>query len=186
MSMVCGYHIYKDIWSPSVGEELPFCVEPDDATVATDRYAVAVVEKGNHELITMNQMYGFEGEVKKKYNGKMADLFTEVFNWLPLAHVIDNKVLVIHGGPVQFELWSNPQDMPGRGPSKRGVALQFGPDVTDRFCQKNGLDMIVRSHEVKEEGYEVAHNGKCITVFSAPNYCDQMGNKGAFIVLDKS
>ena len=23
--------------------------------------------------------------------------------------------------------------------------------------------------------------GKCITVFSAPNYCDQMGNKGAFI-----
>ena len=25
--------------------------------------------------------------------------------------------------------------------------------------------------------------GKCITVFSAPNYCDQMGNKGAFITI---
>lgn len=25
------------------------------------------------------------------------------------------------------------------------------------------------------------HDGKCITVFSAPNYCDQMGNRGAFI-----
>lgn len=37
--------------------------------------------------------------------------------------------------------------------------------------------------QVKADGYEIAHNGKCITVFSAPNYCDQMGNKGAFINL---
>jgi serine/threonine-protein phosphatase 5 len=47
--------------------------------------------------------------------------------------------------------------------------------------KKNNLEYIVRSHEVKQEGYEVMHNGKCITVFSAPNYCDSMGNKGAFI-----
>jgi hypothetical protein len=35
--------------------------------------------------------------------------------------------------------------------------------------------------QVKEEGYEVAHDGLLVTVFSAPNYCDQMGNKGAFV-----
>lgn len=35
--------------------------------------------------------------------------------------------------------------------------------------------------QVKEEGYAVEHDGKCITIFSAPNYVDQMGNKGAFI-----
>lgn len=29
------------------------------------------------------------------------------------------------------------------------------------------------------------HEGKCITVFSAPNYCDQMDNKGAFIRFGK-
>lgn len=34
---------------------------------------------------------------------------------------------------------------------------------------------------MKEEGYEVAHDGLLVTVFSAPNYCDQMGNKGAFV-----
>lgn len=28
------------------------------------------------------------------------------------------------------------------------------------------------------------HDGYCITVFSAPNYCDQMGNKGAYIRFD--
>jgi hypothetical protein len=48
--------------------------------------------------------------------------------------------------------------------------VQFGPDITKRFLQRNQLDYIIRSHEVKADGYEVAHNGKCITVFSAPNY----------------
>ena len=80
-------------------------------------------------------------------------------------------------------LWSDPQPMMGRSPSKRGVGCQFGPDVTHRFLEHNKLDYIVRSHEVKDAGYEINHDGKCITVFSAPNYCDTMGNQGAFINL---
>lgn len=83
-------------------------------------------------------------------------------------------------------LWSDPMDAPGRGPSKRGVGVQFGPDITKEFCERNNLDFIIRSHEVKDQGYEVAHGGRCITVFSAPNYCDITGNKGAFIVLKGS
>ncbi|XP_076097475.1 serine/threonine-protein phosphatase 5-like isoform X2 [Mytilus galloprovincialis] len=162
--------------------------------------------RGNHESATMNQMYGFEGEVKSKYSSKMADLFTEIFNLLPLCHCINNKILLMHGGLFRDEnvtlddlrkvdrnrqppesgamcelLWSDPQMMCGTSDSKRGVGTMFGPDVTKKFLQKNKLDYIVRSHEVKQEGYEVIHDGKCITVFSAPNYCDQMGNKGAFI-----
>lgn len=42
----------------------------------------------------MNQMYGFEGEVKAKYTGQMFQLFSEVFQWLPLAQCINSKVLV--------------------------------------------------------------------------------------------
>lgn len=53
--------------------------------------------------------------------------------------------------------------------------------MTDNFLKTNDLKLVIRSHEMKEEGYEVEHSGKLITVFSAPNYCDQMGNKGAFI-----
>ncbi|VDN11531.1 unnamed protein product [Dibothriocephalus latus] len=117
-------------------------------------------------------MYGFEGEVKSKYNADMADSFTEVFNWLPL-----------YSGLMCELLWSDPMDGKGRAPSKRGVGCQFGPDITEDFCKRNGLDMIIRSHEVKNEGYEVAHGGRCITVFSAPNYCDTMHNRGAFIVF---
>ena len=67
---------------------------------------------------------------------------------------------------------------------QRGVGVAFGPDVAKRWLEGQGLQMVVRSHEVKEEGYEVAHDGYTVTIFSAPNYCDQMGNKGAFIRFD--
>ena len=60
-------------------------------------------------------------------------------------------------------LWTDPQTEPGRGPSKRGVGMQFGPDVTKRFCEKNGLEAVIRSHEVRMNGYEEEHDGKCIT-----------------------
>jgi hypothetical protein len=52
------------------------------------------MSRGNHETINMNQMYGFEGEVKAKYSAQLAEVFTEVFNWLPLAHVINKKIFV--------------------------------------------------------------------------------------------
>jgi len=165
--------------------------------------------RGNHESITMNRMYGFEGEVIHKYNSKVFDLFTEVFNWLPLAHCLNKKVLVVHGGLFSKDnvslndirtiprnrqppdeglmcelLWSDPQPFNGRAPNKRGVGVAFGPDVTSQFLKDNNLDMIVRSHEVKEEGYLVEAGGKLVTVFSAPNYCDSVGNKGAVITFD--
>ena len=57
----------------------------------------------------------------------------------------------------------------------------FGPDVCHQWLDANGLELLVRSHEMKEEGYSVDHDGRCITIFSAPNYCDQMGNRGAWI-----
>ncbi|KAL8136743.1 hypothetical protein V2J09_002744 [Rumex salicifolius] len=162
--------------------------------------------RGNHESRSMNKIYGFEGEVKSKLSDTCVELFAEVFCCLPLAHVINNKVFVVHGGLFSTDgvklsdikaidrfceppeeglmcelLWSDPQPTPGRGPSKRGVGLSFGGDVTKRFLEDNNLELLVRSHEVKDEGYEIDHDGKLITVFSAPNYCDQMGNKGAYI-----
>ncbi|KAG8893269.1 hypothetical protein FRB99_002093 [Tulasnella sp. 403] len=81
-------------------------------------------------------------------------------------------------------LWTDPQTMPGRGPSKRGVGIGFGPDVTRRWCELNGVTAVFRSHEVRQDGYAVEHDGLCVTVFSAPNYCDSVGNKGAYVRID--
>ncbi|KAI6110627.1 phosphoprotein phosphatase [Pisolithus croceorrhizus] len=83
-------------------------------------------------------------------------------------------------------LWTDPQEAPGRGPSKRGVGISFGPDVTRAWCTLNGVTGIIRSHEVRPDGYAIEHEGLCTTVFSAPNYVDQVGNKGAYIRIDAS
>ncbi|RDA85059.1 hypothetical protein CP532_3127 [Ophiocordyceps camponoti-leonardi (nom. inval.)] len=166
------------------------------------------LNRGNHETDDMNRVYGFEGECKAKYNDRVFKLFSESFSALPLATLVGKKYLVLHGGlfsddNVTLEdirklnrhnqrqpgqsglmmemLWTDPQEDQGRGPSKRGVGMQFGPDVTRRFCDKNGLEAVIRSHEVRMDGYEVQHDGKCITVFSAPKYCDSTENKGAYI-----
>lgn len=81
-------------------------------------------------------------------------------------------------------LWADPQDEPGSAPSKRGTSRTFGPDITDNFLAANpGLEMVVRSHEMKDAGYEIQHSGKLVTIFSAPNYCDQMGNRGAVMTF---
>ncbi|KAG8860738.1 hypothetical protein FRB91_001002 [Serendipita sp. 411] len=81
-------------------------------------------------------------------------------------------------------LWTDPQEANGRGPSKRGVGIGFGPDVTRRWCTLNGITGVLRSHEVRQGGYAIEHDGLCTTVFSAPNYVDQSGNKGAFVRID--
>ncbi|KAK3169377.1 hypothetical protein OEA41_008760 [Lepraria neglecta] len=166
------------------------------------------LNRGNHETDDMNRVYGFEGECKAKYSEKVFKLFSESFSALPLATLIGKKYFTLHGGLFSDDkttlddvrklnrhqqrqpgqqglmmemLWTDPQTVPGRGPSKRGVGLQFGPDVTKRFCENNGLEAVIRSHEVRMEGYEVEHDGRCITVFSAPKYCDSTENKGAYI-----
>ena len=43
-------------------------------------------------------MYGFEGECKAKYDIKTYELFSQLFCFLPLGHVINKKVMVNHGG----------------------------------------------------------------------------------------
>ncbi|KAI3379983.1 hypothetical protein SNEBB_010435 [Seison nebaliae] len=146
------------------------------------------MSRGNHESIHMNQMYGFEGEVTEKLNSACASLFHDVFNTLPLCHVINKKVFVTHGGIGKEEtfnleeirkvnrfrqppdsgimcdlLWSDPFDGVGTFASKRGVGIQFGSDITEKFCERNNLLYVIRSHEVKMEGYVVQHHGKLIT-----------------------
>jgi serine/threonine-protein phosphatase 5 len=36
-------------------------------------------------------------------------------------------------------LWADPAKTPGRTPSKRGISIGFGPDITKKFLQENNL-----------------------------------------------
>ncbi|CAK8986952.1 unnamed protein product [Durusdinium trenchii] len=208
------------------------------------------MNRGNHEMLEANMIYGFAGETGSKYDLDLFNLFSESFRNLPLLHLVNNEVLVVHAGipgprprvwlpgqthdpedavPVNARattlaeiasvdryteltpnsykeavdsaprqeqkwetdtrmiidfLWSDPRGGSGYGPSyrkSRGVFM-FGPDVTAQFCRENNVKLLIRSHEVKAEGYLKDHD-TLMSVFSAPNYLDTGGNKGAFLQL---
>jgi diadenosine tetraphosphatase ApaH/serine/threonine PP2A family protein phosphatase len=54
--------------------------------------------RGNHESSVTNRIYGFYDECKRRYNVKLWKSFTELFNYLPVAALIDDKILCMHGG----------------------------------------------------------------------------------------
>ncbi|RLN83713.1 hypothetical protein BBJ28_00005784 [Nothophytophthora sp. Chile5] len=57
-----------------------------------------LVNRGNHEENSITQVFGFMKECEVKYDRAVYDLFCEAFCQLPLATLIDGRVLVVHGG----------------------------------------------------------------------------------------
>ncbi|CAL5395231.1 unnamed protein product [Camellia sinensis] len=167
--------------------------------------------RGNHECASVNRIYGFFDECKRRFNIRLWKIFTDCFNCLPVAAVIDEKILCMHGGlspdlndlnqirniqrPTDVPetgllcdlLWSDPsKDVKGWGMNDRGVSYTFGPEKVTDFLQKHDLDLICRAHQVVEDGYEFFADRQLVTVFSAPNYCGEFDNAGAMMSVDES
>jgi len=68
----------------------------------------------------------------------------------------------------------------------RGVSVTFGPDVVTKFLQKHDLNLICRSHQLVEDGYEFFANRQLVTLFSVPNYCGEFHNAGAMMKVDEN
>ncbi|CAI0392797.1 unnamed protein product, partial [Linum tenue] len=54
--------------------------------------------RGNHECASINRIYGFYDECKRRFNVRLWKSFTDAFNCLPVAALIDDKILCMHGG----------------------------------------------------------------------------------------
>ncbi|KAG9153556.1 hypothetical protein Leryth_008497 [Lithospermum erythrorhizon] len=174
--------------------------------------------RGNHEAADINALFGFRIECIERM-GERDGIWTwhrinRLFNWLPLAALIEKKIICMHGGigrsinhieqiesiqrPITMEagsivlmdlLWSDPTEndsVEGLRPNARGPGLvTFGPDRVIEFCNNNDLQLIVRAHECVMDGFERFAQGHLITLFSATNYCGTANNAGAILVLGR-
>ncbi|KAK6645934.1 hypothetical protein PHAVU_L001651 [Phaseolus vulgaris] len=138
-------------------------------------------------------------ECKRRFNVKLWKVFTECFNCLPVAALIDEKILcmqikslprpseVPETGLLCDLLWSDPSnDIRGWGENERGVSYTFGVDRVTEFLQKHDFDLICRAHQVVEDGYEFFADRQLVTIFSAPKYCGEFDNAGAMMTVDES
>ena len=166
--------------------------------------------RGNHDCATMNRIYGFYDECKRRYSVKLWKQFTTLFNYLPIASIICDKILCLHAGlspelksfkqindiprPISIPsegllcdlLYSCPETIIGWHESDRGISYVFGPDVVDSFCKRFSIDLICRSKEVKQDGYEFFSGRQLVTIFSAPNYCGDFDNNAAIMSIDEN
>jgi serine/threonine-protein phosphatase PP1 catalytic subunit len=167
--------------------------------------------RGNHECGSINRIYGFYDECKRRYNVKLWKLFIDLFNELPVAACIDDKILLVHGGlspdlnklqqlaelkrPTDVPetgllcdiLWSDPESgQKSWNDNDRGVSYTFNEKVLSKFLDSNNLDLLCRAHQVVEDGYEFFGDKELVTIFSAPNYCGEFDNSAAIMSVDEN
>jgi len=164
--------------------------------------------RGNHEIPEINLINGFFHECRTRYNVNVYKEFTDVFLAMPLAAIIDDKIFVVSGGlspelvsmdqiastrrPTDIPdsgllcdlMWSDPAPTLGWDDNDRGRSYTFGPDIVHTFLLKFDLDLIVRGHEVVEDGYEYVANRQLVSLFSAPHYAGLYDNAGAIMSID--
>jgi serine/threonine-protein phosphatase PP1 catalytic subunit len=84
-------------------------------------------------------------------------------------------------------VWSDPdKGTETFGPNDRGISVTFSQTAIENFLAKNDMDLICRGHQVVEEGYEFFGEKQLVTIFSAPNYCDEFDNAAAIMSIDEN
>ena len=166
--------------------------------------------RGNHESEMINRTYGFYDECKRRYNLRIWKIFSDCFNWLPISSIVNSKILCMHGGlspdlkelknikqivrPTEVPdkgllcdlLWSDPDaDAEDWAPNNRGISVLFNENLVEKAIDELDIDLICRAHQVVESGYEFFAQRQLVTVFSAPNYCGEFDNAGAFMLVNK-
>jgi diadenosine tetraphosphatase ApaH/serine/threonine PP2A family protein phosphatase len=168
--------------------------------------------RGNHESRQICFTYGFYEEISKKYgNLNCWRYFNELFDYFPIAAIIEGKIFCVHGGlspkicyidqirllnrqqEIPHEgafcdfMWSDPDEIDTWAFSPRGAGYLFGGKVVDEFNQLNDIRLICRAHQLVNEGFKYWFKNKnLLTVWSAPNYCYRCGNKATIFNFDEN
>ena len=169
------------------------------------------VIRGDHEFAeTKCTTNSFEDSVAQSYsNSDVIDGFYSLFQKLPIAAIVDDAILCVHGGigpnftsigvlgalakPVTFSenevvetiVWSDPFNSVNEfAPNRvRGCGWCFSSAALKRFLAENKLSMLVRGHEVRKSGVSVECEGMLVTVFSSSNYLGCYGNQSGVLYV---
>lgn len=153
-----------------------------------------ILLRGNHESRSMASIYGFSEECKNKLLIDCTEYFCEVFDCMPLCAIVDKKAFCIHAG-ISKELhsikdikdinrfceipenglfcdllWSDPSKYCKEWKkSERCDTYIWGLEPALKFLEENNLSIIIRGHQVVEEGYEYEFdpNKSVVTIYSS-------------------
>lgn len=167
--------------------------------------------RGNHECRRTSSIYGFYDETLVKFgHAGPWKMCNEIFDMLPLAALISDRVYCVHGGlsplikladqvalierrqeipddgPVADIVWSDPDDIPSWGINMRGAGQLYGKRPVEEFCRNNRIELIARAHQMETGGYGYRFDSKCVTVWSAPNYMYRSGNLASVMKIDEA
>ncbi|KAM0673601.1 hypothetical protein GVAV_002978 [Gurleya vavrai] len=162
--------------------------------------------RGNHECELLTTIYGFKEECDLKTNLVVYLEICELFNYLPICAIVNEKFFCVHGGLIpdikhiaeidkfyRFKenilhemFWSDPYDKNVFLKNPRGAGYLFGEKQVDEFCSLNNIDMIIRSHQLVMNGYKFCFDNKLVTIWSAPNYCYKTDNIASVMKIDEN
>ncbi len=120
------------------------------------------------------------------------DFLDVIFNVNNLLQVPDSGLLcdLLYSNPNKdiTGLWAENENYGSDDGSRKdhGPGFAFGPDIVSRFLQKYNMDLIVRGHQVVNDGYEFFAGRKLVTIFSAPNFRGEYDNSGSIMTVDES
>jgi len=165
--------------------------------------------RGAHESRRFTLVCGLYEEIINAYGSPRAwEALMDAFDSLPLAAQVSYQFLCLSGGidksitklnqinefnrfievPLSESwsslVWSIPKDgikdcVPKEG--RQGVF--FGEDVLQKFLKENGLSYMIRSKNLQMNGHNIQFGGKCITVWSAPNFNGWIPNSASVVQM---
>ncbi|PAA52716.1 hypothetical protein BOX15_Mlig023621g1 [Macrostomum lignano] len=70
-------------------------------------------------------------------------------------------------------------------PNKRGCSFMFSGVALEEVMRMFQTQMLIRGHQVAQNGFLTHHNRRCVTVFSAPGYCGVYNNACSILQVDR-